>query len=65
MRTTNAERHPALHKISKRYGISLQELNLEFRKRAQLMYNLYEKKIFKFDQVQDIINEYYNLFKYL
>ena len=46
-------------KISKRYGMSLEELNTDFRKRAQLLYNLYEKKIFKFDEVQSIVNEYY------
>ena len=46
-------------KIAKRYGISLEELNLEFRRRSQLMYKLYEKSIFKFEEVQNIINEYY------
>ncbi len=46
-------------KISKRYGLSMGELNLEFRRRAQLLYKLYQNKIFKFEQVQDIIDEYY------
>ena len=46
-------------KISKRYGISMEELNLEFRRRAQLLYNMYQKKVFRFREVQDVINEYY------
>lgn len=46
-------------KISKRYGVTMQELDLEFRKRSQLIHNLYKKKIFKFEEVQNIIDEYY------
>ncbi len=46
-------------KISKRYGIPMDELNLEFRKRAQLLYNMYQKKVFKFEDVRNIIDEYY------
>ena len=48
-----------LEKISKRYGIRMEELNLEFRRRSQLLHKLYQKKIFKFEQVQDVIDEYY------
>ncbi len=48
-----------LEKIAKRYGLETENLNLEFRKRAQLLYNLYQKKIFKFEEVQKIIDEYY------
>jgi len=46
-------------KIAKRYGIQIQELDLEFRKRVKLLYNLFRMKIFSFNQVQDIINDYY------
>ena len=46
-------------KISMRYGISLEGLELEFRRRVQLMYKLYQNKIFKFREVQEIINKYY------
>ncbi|MDO8622698.1 MAG: type II/IV secretion system ATPase subunit [archaeon] len=46
-------------KIAKRYGITKEELDLEFKRRVQLIYNLYEKKIFEFKKVQDIVNEYY------
>ncbi|MEK6875640.1 MAG: type II/IV secretion system ATPase subunit [Nanoarchaeota archaeon] len=46
-------------KISKRHGIPLQELNLEFQRRVKLIYALYKQKIFKFKDVQEIVNEYY------
>jgi archaeal flagellar protein FlaI len=46
-------------KISKRYGINMEELESEFRKRAQLIYQLYAKKIFKFEEVQEIASRYY------
>jgi len=48
-----------IEKISKRYGLTREELLLEFQKRAMLLYKLFENKIFDFDEVQDIINEYY------
>ena len=40
-------------KISKRYGVSMEELELEFRKRAQLVYQMYKRKITKFEEVQE------------
>ena len=46
-------------KISKRYGLRIEEIQLEFKKRAQLIYKLNEQKIYKFNEVQRIINEYY------
>jgi archaeal flagellar protein FlaI len=46
-------------KISKRYGISLEELELDFRKRAQMIYQMYKKKISKFDEVQELVTKYY------
>jgi archaeal flagellar protein FlaI len=46
-------------KISKRYGISMEELETEFRRRIQVIYNLYQKRIFRFEDVQKVINKYY------
>ncbi|MCK5043822.1 type II/IV secretion system ATPase subunit [Candidatus Pacearchaeota archaeon] len=46
-------------KISTRYGLDIEELNLEFRRRVQLIYKLYSYKIFKFEEIQGIINRYY------
>ncbi len=46
-------------KISRRYGISMEKLELEFRKRVHLIYSMYRKKVFDFNKVQDIINQYY------
>ena len=47
-----------LEKIAKRYGLHIEELDLEFRRRVQLIYKLYQGKIFEFNKVQEIINEY-------
>src|SRR3989344_1735000 len=46
-------------KISKRYGIGINEIFEEFRRRAQLLNILEKKKIFGFEEVQKIVNEYY------
>ncbi|MFZ1971015.1 MAG: type II/IV secretion system ATPase subunit [Candidatus Nanoarchaeia archaeon] len=46
-------------KISSRYGLSIQELESEFRIRTQLIYELFKRKVFGFKRVQDIVNEYY------
>lgn len=46
-------------KISRRYGLKVEELDLEFRRRVQLIYKLYQRKIFKFKDVQEIVNQYY------
>jgi flagellar protein FlaI len=46
-------------KISRRYGLEVEELDLEFRRRVHLIYSLYKGKVFGFEQVQEIINQYY------
>ena len=46
-------------KISSRSGIPLEKLQKEFNVRAKLLYELYKRKIFEFDEVGRIINEYY------
>ena len=45
-------------KIAKRTGLKIEEIDLEFRKRIQLIHKLHQKKIFDFNKVQEIINEY-------
>ena len=46
-------------KISRRSGLKIEDLELEFRRRAQLIYRLSQKKVFGFKKFQDIVNEYY------
>ena len=46
-------------KISRRSGLRIEDIELEFRKRAQLIYKLYQKKIFTFEKFQEVVNEYY------
>jgi flagellar protein FlaI len=46
-------------KISRRYGLTTEELEIEFRRRIQLLFKLYQKQIFKFEEVQEIITRYY------
>lgn len=46
-------------KISARYGLPIQELQEEFRKRTILLNELYRRKINGFNEMQKIINEYY------
>ena len=46
-------------KISRMTGMKMEEIELEFRRRVKLIYILYQKKIFGFERVGEIINEYY------
>jgi flagellar protein FlaI len=46
-------------KISERQGIPIEKLNREFVTRAKLLYELYKQKIFGFEDIQKIINDYY------
>ncbi|MEK6792951.1 MAG: type II/IV secretion system ATPase subunit [Nanoarchaeota archaeon] len=46
-------------KISIRNGISVQELQNEFSQRSKLLYALYQRKIFGFEEVQKIVVDYY------
>tara|TARA_Y100000310_G_scaffold258024_1_gene266265 strand:+ start:1367 stop:2890 length:1524 start_codon:yes stop_codon:yes gene_type:complete len=48
-----------LEKISARYGIPIPELQKEFVRRTKLIYTLYQKKIFGFDEMKKIVNDYY------
>jgi len=47
-----------IEKISKQYGLKIEELNSEFKKRVELIYKLYKNKIFEFEKVQEVIDEY-------
>ena len=46
-------------KISNRFGVGQEELTGEFSRRTNLIYELYKRRIFGFDDVQKIINKYY------
>jgi len=46
-------------KISKRYGITKEELEKELNKKSKIIYQMYKKKISSFDDVQSIVNRYY------
>ncbi len=46
-------------KICKRYGLEMPELEEEFGKRSRLLYNLLQQHIFGFNQIQEVITEYY------
>jgi flagellar protein FlaI len=53
------ENNKIFEKISIRNGIKMEDLNLEFRRRTELLRKLQNQRIFKFREVQNIINEYY------
>ncbi|MBI2043210.1 type II/IV secretion system ATPase subunit [Candidatus Pacearchaeota archaeon] len=46
-------------KISRMTGQRIEEIELEFRRRSKIIYMMYQRKIFGFEKVQEIINEYY------
>ena len=46
-------------KIKKRYGLSDGELEMEFNLRTQLIYAMYKRGIFDFNEIQKIVNGYY------
>jgi len=46
-------------KISSRYGFTTPELEREFKIRTILLNEIFNKKIFNFNEIQDIINHYY------
>jgi len=52
-------------KIGERYGLNKNDLYQEFRRRAELLYKMYQQKIFRFHEVQEIINEYYKKPKFI
>lgn len=46
-------------KIAEKFGKTREELSEDFSKRAKLLYTLFQKKIYGFEDVQKVINEYY------
>ena len=46
-------------KISRRYGLSVKDIQEEFEKRTQLIFKMFENKIFDFYKFQEIITQYY------
>lgn len=46
-------------KISTRRGIPMEKIQKEFQTRAKLLYELYKRKIFDFDTVGKVVNDYY------
>ncbi len=46
-------------KIVKRYGLSMAYIDSEFKRRVQIIYRMYQNKIFGYNKVQEIINEYH------
>lgn len=48
-----------VEKITKRYGLTKEEILKEFDYRTKLLYELYRRKIFGFERVQKEINDYY------
>jgi flagellar protein FlaI len=46
-------------KIAVRYGLTLEKLQKEFSARAKLLYELSKRKIWGFEDVQKVINDYY------
>lgn len=48
-----------LEKISMKTGVPLEKLQRDLLTRAKLLYELYRRKVFGFDQVGAVINDYY------
>ena len=46
-------------KISSKYGITKEELLAEFARRTRLIFEMYKRRIFGFEDVQKIVHQYY------
>jgi len=46
-------------KICKRYGLSKEQLLNEFEIRTKILYELFKRKIFEYEKVQKVVNDYY------
>jgi len=46
-------------KIATRYGLTQEKIQEEFAVRARLLYTLYKRKVFGFDDMRKIVNDYY------
>jgi len=48
-----------IQKISNRTGVPVEELNMEFQRRVQLIYKMFEMGILEFRRVQEVVSKYY------
>jgi 5-formaminoimidazole-4-carboxamide-1-(beta)-D-ribofuranosyl 5'-monophosphate synthetase len=48
-------------KIATRYGLTQEKIQEEFSVRARLLYSLYRRKVFGFDDMRKIVNDYYRV----
>jgi len=46
-------------KIAIRYGMTLDEIHREFEIRTKLLYEMFQRKLFGFEEFQRVVNEYY------
>ena len=46
-------------KIAKNNGLKMEDVEMEFRKRSQLIYQMFKKNIFDFNKFQEFVHEYY------
>ncbi|MBI2629213.1 Flp pilus assembly complex ATPase component TadA [Candidatus Pacearchaeota archaeon] len=46
-------------KIKRRYGLTDEQIQTEFNFRTKLIYEMFRRKIFDFNEIQIIVNEYY------
>jgi flagellar protein FlaI len=49
----------AFEKISARHGVSVEKLQLEFKMRTKLINELFKRKVFGFEVIGQLINDYY------
>ncbi|VVB78078.1 Type II/IV secretion system protein [uncultured archaeon] len=49
----------AFEKISRKYGMTIDELNRELNLRSKVLYEMQKRGVFDFNQVQKIINQYH------
>lgn len=48
-----------LEKIEKKFGVSVEQLGIDFDKRVKLIYELYKRQFNDFEALQKLINEFY------
>ncbi|MEK6873332.1 MAG: hypothetical protein AABW91_00655, partial [Nanoarchaeota archaeon] len=46
-------------KIKRRYGLTSEQLQNEFLVRSKLIYEMYKRHVFDFNEIQKVVNEYY------
>lgn len=46
-------------KIASKHGMDIEKLSQEFNTRTKLLYELFKQKVFGFEEVQKVVNDYY------